>query len=104
MPGDDKNKKLFESKGCNIIEADTESLLLWIEQNIENSDQRKEAKENYINLKQYTVPSLTQVATTPTNEYYQQGATDWYPILIGETVERSLASEAENLAIKNKNV
>lgn len=103
LPDDKKNKKLFEGKGCHIIEADTKSLLEWIGQVFQDCSKKSEEVDASV-LKRYRIPSITEVPAIPTNDYYKQGITDWYPVLAGVTYERDIVAKAENLALEKKNV
>lgn len=103
-PGDEKNKRLFEGKGCHIIEAKTDELLKWVAENVDRKDSPIVRGQLSGKLKKYKVPSLTQVPSVPAKDFFQQGVTDWYPILTGETVERDLISEVENIALTDKTV
>lgn len=99
-----KNKRLFEGKGCHTIEAKTDELLKWVAENVDRKDSPIVRGQLSGKLKKYKVPSLTQVPSVPAKDFFQQGVTDWYPILTGETVERDLISEVENIALTDKTV
>ncbi len=106
LPSDQQNIKLFKSKGCHIIEADTFSLLKWLDENL--SEEKNNTKlNNFINDKSlinYLIPSIGTVANIPRNEYFQKGITGWHPILADVPYERKIVAELEDVAIKNKNV
>ena len=55
-------------------------------------------------LKQYQIPTLSEVASIPQTEFYQQGNTGWHPILADVPYERQLIAEVENAAIIKKNI
>lgn len=105
LPDEKDSIELFRSKRCHIIEADTESLLKWIQKNISSE---KDTNENNLitddRLKQYRIPTLSEVASIPQTEFYQQGNTGWHPILADVPYERQLIAEMENAAIKEKNI
>lgn len=104
LPTDKTNKKLFKEKGCHIIEADTESLLQWIKNNGSYVESSYESPIEDPALNKYLIPSILQIPVIPAKDYYQQGATEWYPIITGVPYERSLVSEVEDLVLDCKNV
>ncbi len=105
LPSDKKNIAFFHNKGCNIIESDTESLLKWIEDQgnlINVSDDSRST--NISELKRYQIPSLTDIPAVQNTEYFQQGNTHWYPILVNVPYERKEVNQVYNEALKFKNV
>lgn len=104
LPDDNMSKNLFESKGCNIIQADTETLLKWISEKGIEKDLSPSENRLDSSLNKYKIPDMTKVATVPTHDYYQQGATEWYPIITGVPYERNCVVQAEDFALKYKNV
>lgn len=103
-PEDTRNKKLFEGKGCNIISADTESLLRWIDNNCVNLDVSDENPINDKSLNKYKIPTITDIPIVPSEDFYRKGVTEWYPIIQGIPYERKAVIEAENNALQYKNV
>lgn len=103
-PTDQKNKRLFENKGCNIIEANTDELLEWIGSVCSKPELDTSSIIDDSSLAKYRVPALSQVTKIPAKDFYQQGITDWAPIISRVPYERSIVSEAENKALENKNV
>ena len=102
LPDDSKNKKLFEGKGCHIIEANTKELLEWIQTFYQDSS-TEIGHSDLSALEKYMVPSLSKVPKIPTIDYFKQGITEWYPVLAGVTYERDIIAKAENLALEGKN-
>lgn len=103
LPDDSKNKKLFEGKGCHIIEANTKELLEWIQTFYQDSS-TEIGHSDLSALEKYMVPSLSKVPKIPTIDYFKQGITEWYPVLAGVTYERDIIAKAENLALEGKSV
>ncbi len=104
LPEDKANIKLFESKGCHVIEADTEELLVWIRDHINCAEGKSGTEVDANALSAYRIPTISQTGTVPTQEFFQQGHTHWYPILSNNAFERPIISKAEDLALKYKNV
>ena len=101
---DNKSKKLFQAKGCNIIEADTKELLEWIGQNCAGDKPQSVSILEDAALSKYKIPSVSQVAKIPANDYYQKGDTDWAPIINRIPYERGLLAEIENKVLEGNNV
>lgn len=103
MPTDKKNIVFFKNKGCNIIEADTEALLKWIEAQ-ENVKSKDMISQNSLceSLKAYRIPSLSDVPAIQNAEYLQKGNTDWYPILVNVPYERKEVNLLYNEALRKK--
>lgn len=105
LPEDKDNIELFKSKGCHIIEASTESLLSWIDTNIQD-DSGNLASQNAINkdLHHFCVPTISEVVSIPQKEFFQQGNTGWHSILTDVPYERKIVAELENATLTRKNV
>ncbi len=105
LPEEQDAIKLFRSKGCHIIEANTLSLLQWIQDNINITieDNASDLIED-TRLDKYRIPTISKIASIPQSEYYQQGNTGWHPVLADVPYERKIVSEIENAAISKKNV
>lgn len=104
LPEDKANIKLFESKGCHVIEANTEELLIWIRDHINYDKGESDIRVDGNALSTYRIPTISQISAVPTQEFFQQGHTHWYPILSNIAFERPIISIAEDLALKYKNV
>ena len=105
LPTDKSNIRLFGSKGCKIIESDIESLLKWIDENINTKEPEGFKKNNEDTaLKEFKIPSISNVPPIQTKDYYQHGTTGWHPILADVPYERSIVSTVEDAALKYKNV
>lgn len=105
LPEDRDNIKLFKSKGCHIIEASTESLLSWIDNNIQdNSESSNLQKAISKDLREFCIPTISEVVSIPQKEFFQQGNTGWHSILTDVPYERKLVAEIENVTLKGNNV
>ncbi len=105
LPSDKKNIAFFRNKGCNIVESDTENLLKWLEahSNLINVS-RKTQRTNINELEIYYIPSLTNIPAVQSSDYFQQGTTHWYPILVDVAHERKEVNQVYNEALKFKNI
>ena len=105
LPDDLLTKRIMEEKGCHIIEATTEEFLTWIKSSFDgkNDSPVRNISGDTV-LKKYVIPTPTQVEKVPVNDFYQQGRTEWYPILLDYAYERKIVSQAEEYALKQKNV
>lgn len=101
---DQKNITFFKSKGCNIIEGDTEDLLKWIKCELDKITVNIGSTRPLDGLDIYKIPSLSEVTAIPTTDYFQKGTTDWYPILQNSPYERKEVSQSYNDALKLKNI
>ena len=106
LPEDKNNIKLFKSKGCHIIEASTETLLSWIDENIQDNTSEDLCAKNTISkdLHNYLVPTISEVANIPQKEFFQQGNTGWHSILTDIPYERKIVAELEDATLTRKNV
>lgn len=104
LPSDKKNIAFLRNKGCNIIEADTESLLNWIENQGDFINSSPIQNTHISKLKRYHIPSITNITAIQNAEYFQQGNTQWYPILVNVPYERKEVNQVYNETLKVKNV
>ena len=106
MPDSNKQIKLFESLGCNIILGNTEELLDWINKKVivvDGKTQSKEIKSNK-QLKKYFIPTINQVPAVPANDFYIKGITQWYSVLSKQAVELDIVNDVYDIHLSNKNV
>ncbi len=106
LPESEKQIKLFQSLGCNVILGDTEQLLDWIDKCVPAKEPEKELKEIKRNkkLEKYFIPTITQVPAVPATDFYIKGATQWYSVLTKQAVELDIVNDVYNEHLKNKNV
>ena len=104
LHGDNKSKRLYQAKGCNVIEAETKELLEWIGQNCIGDKPQNVSILEDVALSKYRIPSVSQVTKIPANDYYQKGDTDWAPIINRIPYERVLLAEIESKALEGNNV
>jgi tetratricopeptide (TPR) repeat protein len=103
MPDDKKTIDIFRKKGCNIIIADTSSLLEWIDEKIDNVPQEKKIGIEKKELKQYLIPTLNKATAILLEDFYQYGETAWHPVLSKGAVELAIVNEIYNDALSQKN-
>ena len=104
LPHDDKLIKVIRTLRCNVIIADTESLLSWIKINVPSpSNSDKDLSDKTI-LPEHCIPTLSKVEAISTAEFYQKGITHWYPILANSVPELDIVNRLYDGALKQKNV
>ncbi len=105
-PTNEKQIKLFEGLGCNIIVSDTEQLFEWIDKNIseENLSRDKIDLKQNLSLKKFFVPTINQVPAVQAVDYYVKGITQWYSVLTQQAVELDIVNDVYDAYIKNKNI
>ena len=99
-----ENIQFFRDLGCNVIIADTETLLKEIdsvlnEDNVVNSQNRQ---NNF--LKKYAIPSISQVESLPIKDFYEDGITHWYYALTEKAYVTQNVNTIIDLSLTNKNV
>lgn len=104
LPDSEKQIKLFQSLGCNIILGDTEQLLDRI--NELAVAERKDIDEVKISkqLKRYFIPTINQVPAVPAKDFYIKGMTQWYSVLTKQAVELDIVNDVYNAHLQSKNV
>ncbi len=100
---DTKTIAVFKSKGCNIIEGDTQSLLEWINKEAISAAPSEKSIINKGSLKRFMIPSLQSVEATLLEDFYQNGRTAWHPILSKRVPELSLINAMYDTSLANKN-
>lgn len=103
MPGSEEIQ-FFRDLGCNVIIADTESLLNEInaeltEENVVNTQN----KQNDF-WKKYSIPSISQVESLPIRDFYEEGKTHWYYALTEKAYLTQNVNAIIDASLSNKNV
>ncbi|MBR2293515.1 MAG: SIR2 family protein [Clostridia bacterium] len=96
------NANYFRELGCYVIEADTESLLTWIDEKL----------DNYVlppsNVFQppieYQIPTINQVEVVSAENYFSLGQTHWYCILANYAYETKYVNLAYEKYLTTKNL
>ena len=104
-PGKD-DIDFFRDLGCNVIIADTESLLKEIDENIpdEIGDviTSKSTENTFWN--KYAIPTINQVESMPIRDFYEKGKTHWYYVLTERAYLTKFVNKIIDASIENKNV
>lgn len=105
-PGNEKMIELFRNIGCNVIIADTENLLTWIQGNTPKDDEHHSGDVMARDLNVYSIPTISdpRVESLPASEYYVKGFTHWYPVLVKQAFESSMVNKAYDAALNHKNL
>ncbi len=104
--GDKKTQRLFKEIGCNIIVADTDELLVWVEKNrpqtshIDGDEEIASDPE----LARYRIPTIDSVPVVPMQDFFCEGTTAWYPVIQRLPYERAVVASAQDKALTCKNV
>lgn len=99
----DKNIDYFRDLGCFVIEADTDQLLKWIDEEagqlVSSTDQAKESI-----LQKFEIPSRNQLSTISRKDYFCTAKTHWYCIFYEYPYARQYVNWVREKALEQKNV
>lgn len=96
----------FKELGCNVIVADTETLLQEIDRGlpgeIENNSTAINAESTF--WRKYAIPTINQIESMPIRDFYELGKTHWYYALTERAYLTQFVNKIIDISIENKNV